>query len=81
MIDVYRLRTVACSAVAVEAISTMTEILTDDILTRGRAWTLMPTGCALVHICSDVIIQFILHKCSKQKKREKNKKKRNKTTH
>ena len=39
-------------SVAVEAVSTMTEILSDDVLTRGGRWTLMPAGRTLIHVCT-----------------------------
>ena len=44
--------TVAGFSVAVEAVSAMAEILSDDVLTGGRGWTLMPSGRAFVHICT-----------------------------
>jgi len=42
---------VARCAVAVEAVGAVTEILADDILTRGSRRTLVPTSSALVDVC------------------------------
>jgi len=43
--------TVARCAVAVEAVGAVTEILADDILTRGSRRTLVPASSTLVDVC------------------------------